>query len=70
MVYEIDPVGVHTRSRVRVAAASVQIRELSVQARAVVDYLKSIAPEKREIALAHALEVGIVELIRRRAVAK
>lgn len=70
MLVNVDPVGVNAMSRVRVAAASVQIRDFSVQARAVVDYLKSIAPEKREIALAHALEVGIAELRRRRGVAK
>ena len=70
MLVNIDPVGVTAMSRVRVADASVQIRDFSVQARAVVDYLKNIAPDKREIALAHALEVGIAELRRRRAVVK
>jgi hypothetical protein len=70
MVDDIMPVGINARSRVSVAAATVQIRDLSVRARAVVDYLTSIAPDKREIALAHALEVGIAELKRRRGAAK
>ena len=70
MLVNVDPVGVTAMSRVRVAAASVQIRDFCVQARAVVDYLKNIAPDNREIALAHALEVGIAELSRRRGVAK
>jgi hypothetical protein len=68
MVLDIDPVGVSVHSGVR--AASVRIRDFSVHARAVVDYLQTIAPDKREIALAHALEVGIAELLRRRAVVK
>jgi hypothetical protein len=70
MVDEIEPVGMHVRSRVRVAAAAVQIRDVSVRARTVVEYLSSIAPDKREIALAHALEVGIAELRRRRLAAR
>jgi hypothetical protein len=68
MSIDIDPVGVSVHSSLK--PANVRIRDFNVQARAVVDYLRSIAPEKREIALAHALEVGIVELLRRRARAK
>jgi hypothetical protein len=64
MLIDIDPVGVSVQSNV--TTPRVRIREFSVQARSVVDYLKSIAPDKREIALAHALEVGVAELRRRR----
>jgi hypothetical protein len=65
MLIDIDPVGVSVQSSA--TTSCLRIREFSVQTRSVVDYLKSIAPDKREIALAHALEVGIAELLRRRA---
>lgn len=66
MLDDVGPVGMHLDSHVRVAAATVLIRDLSLQRPTVVDYLKAIAPDKRVAALAHALEVGITELCRRR----
>jgi hypothetical protein len=36
--------------------------QLTIERQAVVAYLRTIDPQKREIALLHALEVGIKEL--------
>jgi hypothetical protein len=51
---------------VQVLSSAVRIEELSIERQAIVDYLKAIAPEKQEIALIHALEVGVTEMIARR----
>lgn len=51
---------------VQVLASAVRIEELHIERPAIVDYLKAIAPEKQAIALIHALEVGVTELIARR----
>ena len=42
------------------------IHELSIERPSIVDYLKTIAPDKQALALVHALEVGITEMIARR----
>lgn len=46
--------------------ATITIQELRIERPAIVDYLKAIAPDKLEIALVHALEVGVIELALRR----
>ncbi len=51
---------------VEVSGTSMQIRHLSIERPAIVAYIARIAPEKQEIALVHALEVGVTELIARR----
>jgi hypothetical protein len=51
---------------VEVLGTSMRIHELSIERPNIVSYLAKIAPEKQEIALLHALEVGITELIARR----
>ena len=51
---------------VEVNETSMQIRHLNIERPAIVAYIGKIAPEKQEIALVHALEVGITELIARR----
>lgn len=51
---------------VEVHATMMHIRELSIERPAIVAYLQGIAPEKQEIALVHALEVGVTELVARR----
>ena len=51
---------------VQVLSSAVRIEELSIERQVIVNYLKAIAPEKREIALIHALEVGVTEMIARR----
>jgi len=52
---------------VEVTPTKVHIHDISIDRAAVVKYLESIAPGKQEIALVHALEVGVTELIARRA---
>jgi len=51
---------------VQVQAKTLHIQDLSTERPAIIAYLMTIAPEKQEIALVHALEVGITELIARR----
>ena len=50
---EVDQLGVH-------------IHDLNTDRPSVVEYLRNIVPAKQEIALLHALEVGIKELAVRR----
>jgi hypothetical protein len=52
---------------VEVTSTMVHIHDVSVERPAVVKYLEGIARDKQEIALIHALEVGITELVARRA---
>jgi len=51
---------------VEVTSTGMRIHELSIERPAIVSYFGKIAPEKLEIALVHALEVGVTELIARR----
>lgn len=65
-----DPAGaspVRDVHGVEVTPTKVHIHDVSIDRAAVVKYLEGIAPEKQEIALVHALEVGVTELIARRA---
>jgi hypothetical protein len=55
---------------VQVLSESMEIHELSIEHPAVVAYLQTIDPGKQEIALVHAIEVGITELVARRARAR
>ena len=52
--------------QVQVLSTSMTIHELSIERPSIVDYLKTIAPDKQAVALVHALEVGITEMIARR----
>jgi len=45
---------------------SLTIHELSIERTLIVDYLKTIEPDKLVIALVHALEVGVTEMLARR----
>lgn len=51
---------------VHVEGAAVRIDDLTIDRQSIVDYLRSIHPSKQEIALVHALEVGVTELVARR----
>ena len=51
---------------VQVLATKMQIHDLCIERPAIVAYLQNIAPEKQELALLHALEVGITEMVARR----
>jgi hypothetical protein len=66
---DIQPLAAGSGS-VRVLTETMPIHELSIEQPAVVAYLQTIDPGKREIALVHAIEVGITELVARRARAR
>ena len=51
---------------VEVLAEGMRINEIWVSRQDVVDYIERIAPDKREVALVHAIEVGITEILVRR----
>jgi hypothetical protein len=51
---------------VHVEGTSVRIDDLTIDRQTIVEYLRTIHPSKQEIALVHALEVGIAELVARR----
>jgi hypothetical protein len=51
---------------VTVQAETVHIGDLTIDRKAIVDYLHGIARDKQVIALVHALEVGVTELLARR----
>jgi hypothetical protein len=52
--------------QVEVLANSMTIHDLSIERSSIVAYLLTIAPDKQVIALVHALEVGVTELLSRR----
>jgi hypothetical protein len=63
----IEPVAALTeRDSIEVSSSSVRIHELTIERPAIAAYLEHISPEKLEIALVHALDVGITELVARR----
>jgi hypothetical protein len=51
---------------VEIQSTTLSIQELRIERPNIVDYLKTIAPEKQEIALVHLLEVGVTEVAMRR----
>jgi len=55
---------------VHIDGTIVRIDDLTIDRQSIVDYLRSIHPSKQEIALVHALEVGVAELAARRGRAK
>jgi hypothetical protein len=52
--------------QVEVSPTSMTIHDLSIERASIVSYLLNIAPDKQIIALVHALDVGVTELIARR----
>ena len=51
---------------VELQSSKMLIHELAVERPDVLDYIRTIAPDKQEIALVHALEVGVTEIVSRR----
>jgi len=51
---------------VNIQRKGIQISNLTIARAAIVEYLKNMTGDKVEIALIHALEVGIVEIEARR----
>ncbi len=62
----IRPVGASLSRRVEVLATKVRIRDLCIERPEVAAYLEGISPDKQEIALVHAIAVGITEIVARR----
>lgn len=51
---------------VELQSSKMLIHELAVERPDILDYIRTIAPDKQEIALLHALEVGVTEIVARR----
>ena len=51
---------------IEVLSTTVRVHELTIERPSIAAYLEHIAPDKLEIALVHALEVGVTELVARR----
>jgi hypothetical protein len=63
---EVESVAGTRQTSVQVLSMRMRIHNVSIDRPAVVAYFKSIPADKQEIALVHALEVGIAELAARR----
>ena len=61
-----QPGAADRQAQVQVEESSLTIHDLSIARASIVDYLKTIAPDKQAIALVHALEVGVTEMLARR----
>jgi hypothetical protein len=64
----LEPIATLTErgTQLEVQSHTVRVHELTIERPAIVAYLEHIAPDKLEIALVHALEVGVTELVARR----
>jgi hypothetical protein len=62
----IEPMAASTRRSVQVLSMKMRIQDVSIDKPAIVAYFNSIPIDKQEIALVHALEVGVTELVARR----
>lgn len=63
---DVTPIAMHVSQRVRTLLTSVRVSDLCITQPGIVTYLRTIAPDKLELALVHALDVGVCELARRR----
>ena len=62
----LEPIATMTERPIEVLSTTVRVHELKIERPAIAAYLEHIAPDKLEIALVHALEVGVTELAARR----
>ncbi len=51
---------------VELQSGKMLIHELAVERPEILEYLRTIAPDKHEIALVHAIEVGVMEIMARK----
>jgi hypothetical protein len=65
-VVETAPVTEHRDRVLEVLSTSMRIHELCIERPSIIAYLQTISPEKQTIALVHALEVGVTEVVARR----
>ncbi|OFV93079.1 MAG: hypothetical protein A3G76_15775 [Acidobacteria bacterium RIFCSPLOWO2_12_FULL_65_11] len=66
MQHHLNPIAASIDLPVRHVSAPMRVGELVITRPSVVAYLEAIPSDKREIALLHALEVGVAELAARR----
>lgn len=62
----LAPIAASTERPVQVLATTMTIHDLTIERPAIIAYLQNIPADKQEIALVHALEVGITEVVSRR----
>jgi hypothetical protein len=62
----VTPTSADVLQPIQVLSTTMRIHDLTIEKPAVIEYLRRIAPSKQEIALIHALEVGITEMQARR----
>jgi hypothetical protein len=63
---DVTPLSQDVSQRIRLLTTSLRVSDLSITRPDVVAYFRTIAPEKLELAFAHALDVGIAEIQARR----
>jgi hypothetical protein len=63
---ELESVAGTQETAVQVLSMRMKIKNVSIDRPAIVQYFKNIPADKQEIALVHAIEVGIAELTARR----
>jgi hypothetical protein len=63
---DLEPVAGTKDTPVQVLSMRMKIKNVSIDRPAIVQYFKNIPTDKQEIALVHAIEVGIAELTARR----
>jgi hypothetical protein len=63
---QIGPVATITERPVQVLTTTMRVQKLTIDRPSVVAYFQGIPADKQEIALVHALEVGVTELAVRR----
>jgi hypothetical protein len=61
-----EPVAPLADRPIEVSSSTVRVHDLTIERPAIAAYLEHIAADKLEIALVHALEVGVTELVARR----
>jgi hypothetical protein len=63
---DLAPLPASTEPSVEVLSDSMLIHELCIERPAIIAYLQAIPADKQTIALVHAIEVGVTELVARR----
>jgi len=64
--HELEPVAGTKDTPVQVLSTRMRIHDVNIERPSIVAYFKNIPADKQEIALVHALEIGIAELTARR----
>lgn len=62
----IVSVATNLQSQVELQPSKLLIHELAVSRPEILDYMRAISPDKREIAVMHAIEVGVMEIVARK----